>query len=481
MTLERIEITPFTTIVGEIVQNRQNGHLTIVRQSVRRVLYWSQGELVLITSSAAEESLGHFLVQRGILTLEQVAAVLAAGPTDAVASFNEAGFLDRSRRQTVLREWAAFVFLPLFSLDEGTAAFTIETAIDPEKRVFLQSTAALVLEGVRSISNGMVLRRSLGDLKRDIALASNSRLDIEAIPLTDAEHRIAAGLSARESIESFLKRFSSESATAAKVVIGLLTLGVFATVDATRPREEHGTFDDMQRDLELLAAIGPDDPKSLRAVSLSRQLGTMDYYAFLEVTRAATRTQIITSAEAMRKKYDPQTFPAVVRAALLEINRRIDEAQNILQEPVRRAAYDQLLSESGARGAGASIQQRVAQRAIVENNLKRARELSTKSDFYGAIVLLKQAAQFAPDRAQVWSLLAACQEQNPKWHREAAESYQKALSLEPDNVDTMISLGDLYRNEGFVNRAQSCYEDVLKTAPDNQEAKNRITALRQKK
>ena len=62
------------------------------------------------------------------------------------------------RRQTLLREWTTALFIPLFSLDEGTAAFTEDTAIDPDKRVFLQSTAALVLEGIRAGARGFMLK-----------------------------------------------------------------------------------------------------------------------------------------------------------------------------------------------------------------------------------------------------------------------------------------------------------------------------------
>ena len=51
--------------------------------------------------------------------------------------------------------------------------------IEPEKRVFLQSTPAVVLEGIRAITNGLVLRRSLGDLKREIEPARDEPLSLD--------------------------------------------------------------------------------------------------------------------------------------------------------------------------------------------------------------------------------------------------------------------------------------------------------------
>ena len=476
MSLERIEITPFAVIAGEILQNRRTGQLTIVRGALRKVLYWSQGELVLVASSNPDDSLAHFLVQRGALGGDKAMPIAAADPTEAVAKFHEAGGLDLSARQSLLRDWIAAEFLPLFSLDEGTAAFTDETAIEPEKRVFLQSTAVLILEGIRSITNGLVLRRSLGDMKREIEPGREARSTLDSIPLSDAERQIAQSLHGPTTIEAFLKGSAADSVAAARVVIAMMALGVFTIVDYTR-QEQEMSGDDMQRDLELLAAIGASDQRSLRAVALSRQLAQVDHYQLLDVPRAATRQQIIAGADLMQKRYDPATYPPIVRESVQAINRRITEALNILKDPVRRPEYDRLLQQRSVRGAD-ELQKRVAQRSIAEHNFAKARELSITGDYYGAIVLLKQAVEFAPDHAQAWFLLGSCQERNPKWRRQASESYQRALAIDPNFVDALISLGDLYRSEGLTSRAQSCYEDVLKIAPENQEAKRRLQGLK---
>ena len=485
MSLERIEITPFAVIAGEILQNRRSGSLTIIRSSQRDVLFWSQGELVLGIPHSTDQTLAQFLLRRGAVTRERAADISGDDPINAVARFHETGTLDLSARQTLLREWLATLFVPLFSLDEGTAVFSEEEAVEPGRRVFLQSTASLILEGVRSITNGLLLRRSLGDLKREIEPARDSRFNIENTALTDAERKIAASLTEPSTIEAFLKRSAPDSVSAAKVVISLLALGVFKVVDiaASRPAPTAPDFDDMQRDLELLAAIGSSDHRSLRAVGLSRQMAGMDHYKVLDVPRAATRAQVLAAAESMKRMYDVATFPPIVRDAVTAIHRRIDEAVNVLKEPSQRAEYDKMMAQPAARHqttGDASIQQKLTQRSIAQHNYNRARELTVGGDYYGAIVLLKQTVEFAPDMADAWFLLAACQERNPKWRRDAVVSYQKALSIDPNHVEAMISLGDLYRLEGLASRAQSCYEDALKIAPDNQQAKSRLQALKKR-
>src|SRR5207249_7380043 len=133
----------------------------------------------------------------------------------------------------------------------------------------------------------------------------------------------------------------------------------------------------MQRDLELLAAIGSSDQRSLRAVAMSRQMTTMDHYQLLNLPRAATRTQVIAAADEMKKRYEPATFPPIVRDSVQAINRRIDEAVGVLKDAVRRQTYDQTLQQRGGRSGGADeLQKRVTQRAIAEQNFQKARELS---------------------------------------------------------------------------------------------------------
>jgi len=477
VSLERIEITPFAVIAGEILQNRRSGALTILRGQERKVLFWSQGELVLITSSSPADSLADFLVRRGVISAATAAQTfLSIDPLEAVEKFHETAGLDLSARQALLREWLASLFIPLFSYDDGTTAFNDESPIEPEKRVFLQSTAVLVIEGVRSITNGLVLRRSLGDLKREIEPAGDQRYSLDTLPFNESERRIAEALHEPVSIEAFLKQFP-DSVAAARVVIALLALGLYAIVDYSRHATHDVNTDGMQRDLELLAAIGSSDQRSLRAVALSRQLGTMDFYQLLGLPRAATRTQIIAAADEQRKRYEPSTFPPIVREAVGTIVHRIDEALLTLKDPIRRQEYDKLIGQRVSRGAD-ELQKRVTQRSIAEQNYAKARELSIIGDYYGAIVLLKQAVQFAPDHAGAWYLLGACQERNPKWRRDAAESFQRALAIDPNNVDALISLGDLYRGEGLISRAQSCYEDVVKIAPENEEAKRRLQGIR---
>lgn len=471
MNLERIEVTPFTTILAEIIQTRLSGCLTIVRAPSRLNLYWAQGDLALVVSSMPEESFGQFLLRKGVLGAD-AAKQLDANPIETVPLTMQSTLLDSQQKELMLREWMLSLTVPLFSLNEGTAFFNDDQPLPPEQRIYVQSVAAVVMQGVRSISNGLVLRKALGDIKREITRARGSRFEIETLPLTEAERVIAQSLHAPLSIESFLKQFSGDSMNAARVIIGMNVLGVFTDATATTERALADGAD-MQRELTLLASIG-NDPRLLKVVSFARRLPALDHYQALDVPRAATRAQIVTRVEELKTQYDPALFPPIVREQILEIRHRIDEAFQVLADVVKRPEYDQLLVEPTRGNAEFSVQQRLARHAIAEQNFARAQQLVLTGDYYGAIMLLQSTVDFAPSNAEAWYLLATCQERNPKWRYQAVESYQKALAVDPNHVDALIGLGDLFQSQGLLVRAENCYQDALKIQPDNVKAKGRL-------
>lgn len=472
MSLQRLELTPFSSLLAEIITEKKTGYLTVHAGGARRNIYWSLGEIVMVTSDAPEDSLADYLVRKELIDANAGRRLAESDPVELVLHFHDLELSTPSSRQSILREWVASIIVPLFAMDQGTAAFTPDDPLDPDRRIFV-STPAIVLQGVRDITNGLILRRSLGDLKRDIGHAPEPRFSLERLPLLDDERRIAESLNEPKPIEAFLKEFPGDSLTTARVVIALLTLGVFAVLEPANVRSAEIDDEQTQKDLQLLAVLGPGDARSLQAVALARQMGGFDLYRVLDVPRAALRAQIVKKAEDLKQQYDPAKFPPITREYIDTIRRKVDEALHVLSDPSRRAEYDKMMAAS-RRDDTISVQQRLTRRSIAEQNFRRAQELSITGDYWGAIVLLRQAVEFAPDHSTAWYLLGTCLEQNPKWQREAVEAYQRSLSLDPNYIEAMLSLGDLYRKQGMVSRAVACYEDALQIDGENALAKARL-------
>lgn len=472
--MQRLEVTPFTTIIRDIITDQQTGQLVVARGVARRIIYWVNGEIVLVASTTPAESFWAYLAHQQVMSADQARALVDGDPIDVVPKFHSLGLVDSARRQALLRGWVNALVVPLFSLTEGTAAFTDHDAVEPDKRIFFQSVAPIVCDGVRSITNGLLIRNCLGDLKQAIQLEEHSDFPVDTLPLTDAEVKLVTSLREPLTVEEFVKN-SADSGVAAKVAIMMMTLGVFTphrpSSTSMRPIEE-----DPQRDLAILAAIGPNDQRSLRVVGLARQLPTIDYYTLLDMPRGTTTSRLVERAEQMRREYDPSTYPPPARESAAQVQAAVEKALAIFGTAEKRQTYDRLLTRGAQEGR--SMEQLMARRQVAFSNLEKARELTIRGDYYGAIILLKQTVNFDPSIAEAWHLLGTCQERNPKWRRDAAVSFQKALAADPQYVESMISLGDLYRLEGLISRAQNFYEDALQIDPEHVVARNRLKELK---
>jgi len=206
-------------------------------------------------------------------------------------------------------------------------------------------------------------------------------------------------------------------------------------------------------------------------------MNTVDYYHLFDIPRAATRNQIEKNWEGLKKEFDPATYPPVVRPTCQDIQARLDEAHRVLTTRGLRTDYDRLLAE-GHGGNHEAIHRMLVKRSIAEENFSRASEHATVGNYYDAIVFLKQTIRYVPDHAEAWYLLGTCQRHNPKWSREAMESMQRAIAANPNYVEAILTLGDMYRESGLTARARACYEDVLAIEPEHGEAATRLKTLK---
>jgi thioredoxin-like negative regulator of GroEL len=79
--------------------------------------------------------------------------------------------------------------------------------------------------------------------------------------------------------------------------------------------------------------------------------------------------------------------------------------------------------------------------------------------------------------AAFYNLLGQVQRRNPKWLREAQESFRKAIQLDPQNPDLRVELARLQERAGDAEGAKASYRAVLERRPDDAAAANALRRL----
>lgn len=106
----------------------------------------------------------------------------------------------------------------------------------------------------------------------------------------------------------------------------------------------------------------------------------------------------------------------------------------------------------------------------------RGTDLYSKSDFPMAIKMLGKSAELAPDYALAWANLGRSYTANASFqfgggeqYRKAQTAFERALSLQPDQIDARIYMANMFTDTGRVEKSVPLLREALKTNPNHAE------------
>jgi len=107
----------------------------------------------------------------------------------------------------------------------------------------------------------------------------------------------------------------------------------------------------------------------------------------------------------------------------------------------------------------------------------RGVDLYSRNDFPMAIQMLEKSAEIGPNYALTWALLgksyeaiASLQFGGRQQNEKAQAAFEKALAIQPNQIEANIYMANLFTDTGRVERAVPLLRDVLKTNPNLAEA-----------
>jgi tetratricopeptide (TPR) repeat protein len=227
-------------LLRELYVGRRTGTLSLVKEDEEQSLRVRGGHIVNAHTTVKEDRLGETLVRRGLLTEDDFARateVALQSNKRLGQAFLELGILDESGLEDAVALHIHTLLAKVFTWDEGTFSFEQEEEVPGELTLKL-STADLILEAVRAISDPDVVRYLLGDMDRVLALSNDPLLRFQQLRLSPNDgfvlSRVDGTLSARE-IEGMIPLPPEE---VRQSLLGLLSTGIVEYLEGERrPRE----------------------------------------------------------------------------------------------------------------------------------------------------------------------------------------------------------------------------------------------------
>ncbi len=187
----------------------------------------------------------------------------------------------------------------------------------------------------------------------------------------------------------------------------------------------------------------------------------MTYYEALDVPETASQSEIHKRYMKLMREHHPDRFSDPARRAEAEkFAQEINEAFNTLRDSATRARYDQ------------GLQQKVERKSPEEEAcvyFGRGQTAEQAKDAHTAIDCYKRACALDGKVGKYPYHLARLLEANPNWRRQTVENYQKAVALEPKNVEYYKAFICFYQKQGMKIRAQKLAQKALALAPQDTE------------
>lgn len=397
------------TLLRDLYVGRRTGRLSI-RQSggAERALRFREGRIVGASSSVLAEHLGEQLVRQGRLSqldLDRATELVTSHGVRLGQALLELGAVEASELEDLLAQHARGVLLAVLAAPEGGYAFEEQDLHQaPLEDVTLKlSTAEMILEAVRSISDAESVRFGLGDRNRALAPSSDPLLRFQKIQLSPTDGYVLSRVDGTLSVNEVAQLIPLPVEDVERSLLGLLCTGVIELsqlpprgqkaarqpATAPSPRPEPGArppgsaaapptsspVEPVRRPAVApapapapravpvparpVAASAPPPGPSLaeRRREIEEMLASLkgkNHFELLGVPRASNEAQVKEAYFRLARRFHPDATRqdqglADLHDDLETIFIRVGEAYEVLRDTKRRSAYESDLASRAPR------------------------------------------------------------------------------------------------------------------------------------
>ena len=495
-------------ILNQIQRRKASGILKLQFGTITRQIFIDAGVMVRFAASThGSESMTDLMRNRGTVTDEQLREASTAKKPDELlgTTLVRLGFLTRQSLFDLTQEHIRRVAHGAMLLKDGTFDFQQGGLPFREQLDSGLSTALILLEWSRDIADIEWIRPRLGSTDEKVRLSPHPPEGYQSVPLNPAEGYTMSRVDGTATIREICIVSPMGEETTLRALFGLMMAGILdamghpaaavkagarrpATAAGSRrpggvlksrvpgnggaPRTRRPTS---ARPAPRIERVRPATAPDLEQEMLVRfgQMNEADLYAVLGIAHGAGDDDIRRSYYGLAKQFHPDKFTREeMKTKAEKVFAHITQAYSTLGKGEARKKYDEELSLRSTTN-----QKTVEPADIARMNFKTGRENFAKGRFAEAVTFFQNACDQDPKRAEYWHYLGMTQSKNPRWKKDAEESFLKAIQIDPSNADSYAHLGALYARGHLEKRARIMYEKALQWNPDQSLAREGMEAL----
>jgi len=450
------------TTLLDLHEGGRSGVLRVQRDTVKKQLILSNGLLALAESNLPQEHLARIMTSMGLLSrtkITEIASAMKSGKTSEESILALPGLtvdaLEKGRS-----EQAIWIMSSLLAWEDCDICFYPgEGLVRHQVKLGIALPELILICTRRAVSkHSFAIPAQFFD--RTFSVPDELAARVAAFPLNSAESRACSLLKTATKAADVLPLIAAEEAEPQRVLYSLYLLGLIAP-ELAQPDSDSV----VQRLEEMLERFRSADLYEVLSISADASPGEI---------QAAYHEQ---ARELHPDRFQTGRFSAEIRRKAETVFARINEAYQMLRNPVSRAEYDETRPARKRKQAEpkAAVEQSQEEAAAL---YREGRTLLSKGDFATAVERLNGAAWLCPGKAVYLHCLGVAESEIPKLRKSAEQHLLKALELEDMSADTHLALAKLYVKVMLPRKAEIQIRQALSWEPDNVEAKTLAAELK---
>lgn len=469
--------TPFPLLLHRLYRQRATGALFLLRDTVKKIVYFREGHPSYIKSNVLGECLGKVLVREGMISESQCKESLRRmkeSHRQQGTVLIEMGIISPQNLVVGLELQLRTKLLDIFVWTRGEYLFKRDAKVPADVIQLEVPCATLILDGLRASWDAARLEEALAPFwDRYPAPSADPELRFQELSLLEEEQALLDGI---EGVRTLRQLAADSPLPRSRTLAVLYALHATGVVEA---REEPAPVEPLPRD-------PPTQEEPLRA-QLAAQLVSLrqrDAYGILGVPAHADDAAIEQAYSALAREYHPDRF----RHTPPETRQLADEIFGLLFETYRQVASAELRRGYRARLNTAELREVSAAGSstlAAERVRRQAEELCQAGRFAEAARRLESALAHGPETAELralhgWALYSASPDDADTASR-ALRELRRAIELDPRSYLAHLSLGRIYAQMGKAILAEKQLEKAVQCRPDSEEAVRELLAQRKRR
>jgi curved DNA-binding protein CbpA len=456
---KRIIEYPIPLKLRDILRNKSSGELIIKGENIDKRLYFLNGDLVFAKTNQIQERLGEILFKIGKIGRPQFWRIhkLLEGKNEKVGKvLVQNNILTQRDLFLALIYQVRIIAISTFGMYSGEWEFLKKTPKIPEDSNFRIDLGDVIVEGIKKIRNTAYYRNKFYYHSPVVSAIPDTTKDT----LSEEILQFSGLLAKFENVSNdrIVSELNMPEDTYWLNVVLLFLLNVLEFTETKIEEEVSKNIDDIIRLYEKLRSE------------------KMDYYDLFGINSSASIDEVRNVYFKYAKKYHPDRVSQAPDPEIKEksnyVFSEINKAYEILTDENKKREYD---TKGHPEAGDEAAREKMIERA--RTLFRKAKTLYDHKKCWEAVALLEEAIRLNAKKASYYSLLGICQMELPNMRRVAEKNLQKAIELEPYNVEVYAALGLLFIAENQLKRAEGFFRKALSINPDHGVSRKKLNQL----